>query len=144
VGGCFQIPSTTGYLSALLKYHQRERLCENLTSHSPQASAWDYRCPSEAVNVFNGYLERQILRIDAISETVKTVAEIRLGRANPKLKLGENEKLSFHSVTAGGGICTFVQSRTRHFLKSVLLFGISKLSFRTLFPTQGVVSFFFC
>ncbi len=49
----------------------------------------------------------------AIWETVKTVAEIRTGSAHPKLKLGENEKLSFHKVSSVGGISDFTPSLRR-------------------------------
>jgi hypothetical protein len=47
-------------------------------------------------------LNSQILSFFAISETVKTVVEVRLGRDLPKLKLGENEKLSFDIVSKAG------------------------------------------
>src|SRR5258705_12784735 len=49
----------------------------------------------------------------AIWETVKTVAEIRTGSADPKLKLGVNEKLSFYTVSFVGGISDITPSLRR-------------------------------
>jgi hypothetical protein len=51
------------------------------------------RSLTEGVQPF--ILDSQILSVHAISETVKTVARFGPGNANPKLKLGENEKLGF-------------------------------------------------
>src|SRR5438093_1509474 len=78
------------------RYHRLQILCKNSTSHSPQASAWGCRCLRRAANRFNGLsATRKYLGSDAIWETVKTVAEIRTVSADPKLKLGENERLRF-------------------------------------------------
>ena len=60
-------------------------------SFSPSFSlSLRYTCQKQST-VSTVYLTSQNPSTDAISQTVKTVVEIRNGAANPKLKLGENE-----------------------------------------------------
>jgi len=58
---------------------------------------------TKAVNRFND-LSPENPKPDAISQTVKTIAEI----CHPNLKLGENEMVQFHRVSEAGSVASLL------------------------------------
>ena len=93
------------------------------TSHSPQASAWGSTCALKLGNRFNGFLNR--LKTSVFATHQKPLKRFRAFEIapNPRLKLGENEKLdsvlsklSFGEGSVAGVFCLKLSSCLGNFV----------------------------